>query len=228
MSSAQIIYATDEDLAIRASADFPLLCPRDQKLASGIDGAFDPVDRWTLRSATVDFAAQGVAPGQVVQLIGPMGLFRPPGELLAIESVNSGGVTLRCKGQVVGVGQPPAPSAGLSGVEFLITTLGPQIERACYELDRRYGIDNHVAGHHGSDLYDPREVRELVVLTVLQRQYLAMSRDTGSPSDALAAKASVLQAELDELLARVVVHWSAGEAAGGPAATARFQTRIAR
>ncbi len=225
MSSVQILYATDEDLAIRAPTDFGLLSPRDQKLASGIDGVFDPADRWTMRSLTVDFAAQGVTTGQVVQLIGPVNLFKPPGELLAVASVSPGAVTLRRKGQPAGMGQPPAPAAGLTGVEFLITTLGPQIERASYELDRRYGIDDLVAGHRAADLYDAREVREVVVLTVLQRQYLAMSRDVSSSQDTLAAKAGLLQAELDELLARVVVHWTVG---GTPAATTRFQTRIAR
>ena len=73
------IYATDEDIALRATADFAILCPRDQKLAAGSDGSFDPSDRWTLQSASVDFSAQGVLPGQVVQLLGPASAFRAAG-----------------------------------------------------------------------------------------------------------------------------------------------------
>ncbi len=70
MSTATIPipYATDEDIALRASADFSLLCPRDQKVAAGSDGAFSTSDPWTLTSASADFNALGVAAGQVVQL----------------------------------------------------------------------------------------------------------------------------------------------------------------
>src|SRR5947199_54246 len=56
MTTSTTLYATDEDIVLRASADFALLCPRDQKLASGTDGTFMPDDRWTLHSTAVDFA----------------------------------------------------------------------------------------------------------------------------------------------------------------------------
>jgi hypothetical protein len=156
-------------------------------------------------------------------------LFRPPGEALAIASVSPGAVTLRRKGQPAGVGQPPGPDAVVTGVAFLVTTLGPQIERASYDLNRRYGIDDLIAGRRAADLYDPREVNEATVLTVLHRQYLSMSRETGEHRDTFAAKAELIKAELDELLARVVVHWLPAVAAGPrETSTARFSTRLSR
>src|SRR3954452_6256472 len=137
MSSTATNYATDEDLALRASADFPLLCPRDQKLASGSDGLFDAGDRWTMWSPSVDFAAQGLAAGHVVQLLAPVATFKPPGEAFVVASVGPGRVLLRRKGQPVGIGQPPAPAGGIMNVEFLAATLTPQIAEAGYDLDRR-------------------------------------------------------------------------------------------
>jgi hypothetical protein len=235
---ASSVYATDEDVALRASSDFPTLCPRDQKLASGTDGAFSPNDPWTLTSSSADFAAQGVAAGNVVQLTKPTSAFRPPGEALAVLSASANGLTLRRKGQPAGVGQPPSPPGGLVGVEFAVMTLGPQIEAASYDLNRRYGIDDLVAGRRPADLYDPREVQQATVLTVLYRQYLDMSREAGDQGDTFAAKARAVKAELDDLLARVVVRWGPpGNSPGAPApfpcwgtnpATSRFSTRLSR
>lgn len=222
MTPLSVVYATDEDIALRASADFALLCPRDQKLAAGSDGVFDPSDRWTLRSASVDFAAQGLAPGHVVQLTGPASAFRPPGETLVVSSVAPGAIRLRRKGQLDGVGQPPAPIDGLSGIEFLVVTLGPQIERASDDLNRRYGIDEGMTGHCPTDLADTRALREATVLSVLHRRYLEMSREAGGQPDVFATKGQLVKAELDDLLARVVVHW------GAALATDRFSTRLSR
>jgi hypothetical protein len=214
---SQTVYATDEDVALRASADFGLLCPRDQRLAYGTDGAFEPSDRWTLISGTVNFAAQGLVPGQVVQLLGPTGAFRASGESLVVDAVGGGSVRLRRKGQASRVGQPPGPAEGLAGVEFLAATLGPQLAAASYDLGRWLGIGDAPSPS------DPRELRDVVVLTVLHRQYLAMSREAGASPDALAAKAAVLRAELDERLGRLVLHWS-----DDSAPTTRFHTRISR
>jgi hypothetical protein len=225
------VYATDEDIAIRAAADFPILCPKDQKLAYGTDGGFGPTDPWTLTSDSVNFSACGLIPGQVVQLTKPVSLFKPPGELLVIDSISTttNGITLRRKGQASGVGQPPGGPSVTVGVEFLIATLGPQIERASYDLNRRYGIDALIAGRQPSALYDPQEVNDVTVLTVLQWQYLAMSREAGEYRDTLAAKAHQVKEELGELLARVVVHWNpAGPAGTMDSLTTRFSTRLVR
>lgn len=229
MTTLTTVYATDEDIALRIAADFPILCPRDQKLAAGSDGVFSASDPWTLLSPSVDFSACGLKPGHVVQLTKPIANFKPPGEALVVVSVAPGAVTLRRKGQSARAGQPPGPVTGLTGVEFAITTLGPQIERASYDLNRRYGIDDLVAGRRASDLYDPREVCEAAVLTVLARQYLAMSRETGDQRDPFAAKAGLAREELDDLLDRVVVHWGSPTVPGSSSpSTSRFGTRITR
>ena len=228
MSLLTTVYATDEAVSLRAPADFALLCPRDQVLAAGTDGVFDPSDRWTMFSPSVNFSLQGVAPGQVVQLLGPITIFRPPGDVLIVDSVAQGSIVLRRKGQAAGVGQPPSPPSGGIGVEFLIATLGPQIENASYDLNRRFGIDDLIAGRRSSDLYDLREVREAAVLTVLQERYLDLSRDCDATNSPLASKAEAIQHELEALLARAVVHWTSSLDRGGLANTNRFSTRLER
>ena len=229
MSTLTTVYATDEDLAVRAPADFSILCPSDQKLAEGTDGAFSPSTPWMLTSGSQDFSTRGILPGQVVQLTQPLARFRPPGEALVIDSVGPFAITLRRKGLASGAGAPPGPAAALIGVGFTIATLGPQIERASYELNRRFGIDDRIAGRRAADLYDPREIGEATVLTVLYRQYLAMSREAGSPGDTFAGKAGLVKSELDDLLARIVVRWGP---AGGPDigedSTTRFGARLTR
>jgi hypothetical protein len=232
MSTATIptSYATDEDIALRASADFPLLCPRDQKLAAGTDGAFLSSDPWTLTSASVNFNAQGVAAGQVVQIeaagVGQM----PAAECLVAVTTATGSVTLRRKGQPAGIGMPPGPAEGLGGVRFKVTTLGPQIALASADIDRRFGISNGLyPGRSASELADPTEVRDAVVLTVMYWQYLDASREVGGPADTFAAKALAIKAELDDLLARLAIHWNRAGANDdiGPDTT-RFSTRMSR
>ena len=223
------VYATDEDVALRASADFTLLCPRDQKLAWGVDGIVDSMDRWTLRSGSVDFQSQGVLPGHVVQLLGPPVTFRAPGESLIVASVSGPAITLRRKGQALGAGQPPAPVGGLIGVEFLIATLAPQILGAMIEINHRVGISESIRGRNFADLCDPGGLKDAVVLTVLQRQYRDMSREAGGASiDVLAAKALVVKAELDDLLARTIVRWKSAADPIGDASSASFAVRISR
>ncbi len=229
MEPQVVPYATDEDIALRASADFAMLCPRDQKVAAGSDGSFAGSDLWTLRSNSVNFAANGVIVGQVVQLLGPSSAFRAPGEALVVGSLSNGGLTLRRKGLASGVGQPPSPAGGLSGVSFLVATLAPQIAGASYDLDRRFGINDLIAGRRTSDLFDMNEVKDATVLTVLSRLYLDMSRENGGKLDTFAAKAQAARAELDDLLARVVLHWNpAVPGAAQPGPSSRFSARITR
>ncbi len=231
-----IVYATDEDIALRASSDFSALCPRDQLLASGTDGVFSASDPWTLTSTSVDFNAFGLVPGQVARLSKPSSNFGPNGELLAIQAVSPGAITLRRKGQAAGVGQPPAPPGGLTSVEFTVRSLGPQIQLASYDLDRRFGIDDAIAGRRSVDLYDPQQLREAVVLTVLYKQYLDQSRQfagpiadqAGTPGDVYSAKARIVKSELDEVLDRLALRWNEADVAARSIATTRFSTRISR
>jgi hypothetical protein len=222
MTPLDSLYATDEDIAVYAPSDFALLCPRDQTLARGGDGSFSPSDRWTLQSASVDFVARGLKPGHVVQLLGPPSTYPVPGDALVVTAVAAGSVTLRRKGQAAGIGQPPGPEAGASGVEFLVSTFAPQIEAACYDLDQRFGIDSRLPGRSRADLADPRELREATVLTVLHRRYVDLSRDAEGP---LSVKAALLRSELDRVLARTALHWLSPAV---EAATTRFGTRISR
>ena len=231
-----IVYATDEDIALRASADFSSLCPRDQLLAYGQDGAFSASDPWTLTSTSVNFNAFGLVPGQVVRLTKPTTAFGPNGELFAIQAVAPGAITLRRKGQAAGVGQPPVISTGLTGVEFTVRTLGPQIQLASYDIDRRFGIDDAIAGRRSVDLYDPQQLREAVILTVLSKQYLDQSRQfagpiadqSGTPGDIYSAKARIVKGELDEVLDRLALKWNEADIAARSIATTQFSTRISR
>jgi len=227
-----IVYATDEDIALRASTDFSVLCPRDQVLASGSDGIFSASDPWTLTSTSVDFAAYGLEPGQVARLTKPSSVFGANGELFAIQAIAIGAITLRRKGQSAGVGQPPSSPGGLSNVEFAVRSLGPQIQLASYDLDRRFGIDDAIAGRRSIDLYDPKQLREAVVLTVLYKQYLDQSRQFVGSSDAsgdvYAAKSRIAKTELDELLDRLALKWNEADVASRAIATTRFSTRVSR
>ena len=228
MNIISSVYATDEDIALRASADFSILCPKDQSLAWGTDGSFGSDDRWTLYSSTVDFQANGLAAGHLVRLTQPVNVFKPPGDAFAVDSVAPGSVTLRRKGQLAGVGQPAGPPSGLDSVEFSVTTLGPQIARASYDLNRRFGIDDLIAGRRPCDLFDSKEVREAVVLIVLSRQYLELSRGAEEKTDSFVAKSQWYKQELDDLLSRTVVHWAVQPGASTPQPSTRLSTRISR
>src|SRR5262249_21315913 len=89
------VYATDEDIAVRAAGDFVLLCPQWQQMASGSDGYFSSSSPWILNSTGVNFAANGVQPNQVVQLTAPKTSFPGSGALFAIDSVAGSSITLR-------------------------------------------------------------------------------------------------------------------------------------
>jgi hypothetical protein len=229
MIGPESAYATDEDVAVRASADFTLLCPHDQVVVQGTDGALGPVSPWLLGSASVDFSSRGVVAGQVARLLRPVTAFRPPGELLAVDRAVAGsGVVLRRLGQASGAGQSPGPDAGVGGVEFRVVTLCPQINAATSDLNRRLGVDPSLAGRRPGDLSDPRELRDAVVLAVLYRRYLDLARGDGRAEGTFAAKATLFKAELDELLARLIVHWKPSDPSGRSVPATRFSTRISR
>jgi hypothetical protein len=228
MSTVSVVYATDEDVALRASADFAILCPRDQCVAYGTDGQIGP-GGWSLSSPSVNFDAIGVQPGQVIRLTQPVSAFKPPGDMLVVSGVVVGGITLRRKGMPAGVGQPAVLGGGLTGVEFIITTLGPQIATASYDLNRRFGINDRVSGNRPSDLFDPREILDATVLTVLSRQYMELSRSSNDRPDLFATKAQTYRQELDDLLARLVVHWSSTSGSVAPStSTTRLSARLSR
>jgi hypothetical protein len=199
-------YCSDEDVAVRAPADYATLCA-GEVVARGGDGTFLASDRWTLRSAAVDFAACGLRPGHVVQLtqaaapnVGAFG----QGELFGVVLAATGSVTLRRRGLPPGAGMPPAPPAGLAGVAFAVPTLATTIEEASHQLDQRYGVDDLRAGRRHVDQYDPRVLRAACVLSVLADRYLACMKQPGDDFD---RKAQYYRSLLDELLAWVVLRW---------------------
>ncbi len=222
-SQLATVYATDESIAIRASGDFATLCPDWQKLAYGSDGTFAAGSPWVLSSASVDFAAAGVTTSHVILLRKPNTAFKGGGELLAVDRATDTSVTLRRLGTELGLGQPPSPAAGLTGVEFLITTLDPQIEEASFDLNRRFWIDPNVASRSPDLVYDLRDLRQACVLTVLAQRYAAETR--ASQGD-FALKLSQIKDELSEVLARLQLRW--GQSGTDNQSTTWFSTRIVR
>lgn len=205
------LYCTDEDLAARAGADFAAIVPRDQVLAKGVDGVIDDGDLWTITSATVDFADRGVAAGHVALLDRP-GRKASSRDRLAVSSVSGSNVTLKRIGLDAGVGEPPSPASGLTGITFRVPYCTPQIRHASSELNRSYGVDELVTGRRYSDQYDPTQLTAVCVLWTLRDLYRAASRLTGNEAeDDLAAKAKLFDQELRDMLNRVEVLWRPAE-----------------
>jgi hypothetical protein len=217
------VYATDENLALRASGDFAVLCPDWQKLAYGTDGTFAAGSPWVLTSPSVNFVSASVTAQHVVLLTKPSTSFKGSGELLAVDSASPAGLTLRRLGTGLNLGQPPAPTAGLTNVEFTIATLDPQIEEASFDLNRRFGIDPNIGGRSPGDVYDLRDLRQACVLTVLAQRYTAETR--GDQGD-FALKLTQIKRELAEVLARLTLRWGSGGT--DRQSTNWFSTRLAR
>jgi hypothetical protein len=198
------VYATDEDIAVRAGMDFVALAPASQRMAGGTDGAILPADLWTLTSPTAPFLANDVHANQVVWLSGPKTQYPGGGIILAIDSIQANSITLRRLHKDLGQGDPPAPAAGLAGITFVVNTLDPQIEEAAYDLKRRYGIDETVLIQSSANMYDLRDLRMAVVLAVLQARYIQEAR--GDRGD-FPRKIGLLTAQLASVLERVEVRW---------------------
>jgi hypothetical protein len=198
------VYATDEDIAVRAGGDFVTLCPLWQQMAYGVDGVFAANAPWVLSSASVNFQSNGVMPNQVVQLTAPKSQYPGGGQLLAIDSVSGSSLTLRRLHKDLNVGQPPAPAAGLTSVTFTVNTLSPQIEEVSFDLKRRFGIDENIIARASGWIYDLRDLRMATVLTVLHERYIA---ETRSDKGDFARKVGLIKSQLSEILDRVQVRW---------------------
>ena len=200
------LYCSDEDLAIAAPGDFSQLIPVAQVIAKGADGIFAASSGggWTLTSATNNFTSQGVLSGNVLQIRGPQSSF-PSTDILGIASSSGTAVTLRRPGMPAGLGQPPGPAAGVTGVQFLVGTLYPQIERASYDLRKTFDLDDLVPGRQFTDMYDPRELQEACIALVLARQYRDMARHVGKMED-FYEKSKNHQADYARIIQRTQVH----------------------
>jgi hypothetical protein len=198
------VYASDEDILVKASGDFVTLAPSWQCMAKGSDGVFANGVPWVLTSASVNFQTNGVQPNQVVALTAPKTQYPGGGDLLAIDSVSGNSITLRRPHKDLNVGMPPAPAAGLTNVAFTITTFDPQIEEASFDIKRRFGIDENITFRDSSWIYDLRDLRMLTVLTVLYDRYTAELRsDRGD----WVRKMGHIRNLRDEITDRVQVRW---------------------
>jgi hypothetical protein len=198
------VYATDEDVLVKASGDFVTLAPAWQCMAKGSDGVFASGMPWVLSSASVNFASNGVNPNQVIQLTAPKSQYPGGGDLLAIDSVSGNSITLRRPHKDLNVGMPPGPAVGLTGVAFTITTFDPQIEEASFDIKQRFGIDENITFRDLSWIYDLRDLPMLTVLTVLYDRYTAELRtDRGDWQ----RKMGHIRNLRDEVLDRVQVRW---------------------
>jgi hypothetical protein len=200
------VYATDEDILVKASGDFMTLAPAWQCMARGTDGFFNPDSPWTLYSTAVNFGTNGVSPNQVVALTAPKSQYPGGGDFLAIDSVSADGtnVTLRRPYKDLGIGMPPAPAAGLTNIAFTITTFDPQTASASFDIKRRFGIDENITFRDSTWIYDLQDLRMVVVLTVLYDRYTAELRsDRGDWQ----RKMGHIRNMRDEVLDRVQVRW---------------------
>jgi hypothetical protein len=217
------LYCTDEDIAVRAMGDYPVIVPASQVLAHGTDGVFLSGNRWWLTSATADLYGAGVHAGNVAWLTRPAASYGSQGELFAVDAVGLGGVLLRRLGRKQFVGQPPAPAAGLTGVEFRVLTFDPQIETATYEINGLYGIDPTVPELSPARLTDPRQLQQLCALWVLERAYGGQMKKR---EEDFALKHARYVEELEDLRSRVVVR--RGPHGSEAAPSGLFGTRIRR
>ena len=143
-------------------------------------------------------------------------------------------VTLKRRAALPGVGLPP-PAAG--SILFSCLTMAPQIAKASADLERRFGVSDFIVGRRVSDLWNPEELRDATVYTVLIAAYLDASRGTtpddksrGEP-DVWGSKSRSYGLLLSELLARVELHWrptvqGAGECL--PPTSSRLVMRLVR
>jgi hypothetical protein len=220
------VFTNDEDIAVRASGDWAILCPPWQQMAAGADGVFANGAAWVLTSASVNFQNNGVAPNQVVQLTAPKANYPGGGQLLAIDSVSGGSITLRRLHKDLNVGQPPAPAAGLTGVAFVINTLDPQIEEASFDIKRRFAVDDTVGGDFSRSsnwMYDMRDLRIATVLSVLLDRYIQETRTNRGDFE---AKVNRIRQQLDDVLGRVQVRW--GPFGNSAEPTTLFGCKISR
>lgn len=217
------VYATDEDVLVKASGDFMTLAPSWQCMAKGTDGFFNSGTPWVLNSTSINFTANGVNPNQVVALTAPKSQYPGGGDLLAIDSVSGNSLVLRRPHKDLNVGMAPGPAAGLTGITFSITTFDPQLEEATFDIKRRFGIDENITFRDSTWIYDLRDLRMIVILNVLYDRYAAELRsDRGD----WVRKMGHIRNMRDEILDRVQVRW--GPYGGSAEPSTVFSCKISR
>ncbi len=217
------IWSTDEAVYNRSPFDFHLLVPPSGIVAEGTDGSIAAPTPWRLSSATYDFAAIGVAPGQVVRLDKPIATFRPPGGFYIVDAVTSAGIDLRQPSKESGSGKPPTAGVALGSISFAVLTMLPQIEQATYRINRIFGVDDTVVTRKPSDLYDARQLEEATSYRTLATAYLGASRQV---DDLFAKKARSFDQLANDAEAHLNLIWKAKQ--GPPTVTNKFGMRLTR
>jgi hypothetical protein len=213
-------YCTDEDVYLEAGVDYFELVPPAQVLARGPDGAIAAASPWVLSSAATDFAAQGVAAGDILRVTPPpgpagataRGALGASGTAFAVDSVAGHAATLRLPGFAPGVGDPPGdPAANLAGLSYTARTLRPQIAQWSRWIAAQ--LDPDLA----ADSITDEDRRELARLAVLASRYTAAWRQApvsgqNTSGDIWGDKAKAFLAARDDLLARLYARRRAGSA----------------
>jgi hypothetical protein len=219
------IYCTDEQIAVRAGGDFVLLCPKWQKLAYGVDGVFSAGSPWMLSSASASFVAAGIMPGNVIWLQKPTSAFKGSGELFGVDSVTATTATLHRVGLASGVGLPPG-GTGLTGVEYTVLTLVPQIEDVSFWINRLWSIDPNIPGRQPTDATDLRDIRDFCVLTVIIRRLVTELQNT--VNNAWALKLQGYREELGIIQIRIDLRWNKTNTNDSTPVSRLFSMRIVR
>jgi hypothetical protein len=213
--------ACDEDLAEWDANDFWALAPRHQVLASGQDGVIDGAAPWLLSSASIDFEAQGVAPGHVLAILKPA---RQGHDLFAVAGVDGVTVQLRRIGAEADTGQPPATAAGLTSVSFEVRTYAPQLALSSADIRRSYRLATN-SNRELTDLAEHgEELRQLCTLLTLRRAYLTSQKSADSD---FSAKLGLIADQVSMIEARLSLAWGSYDAPSAPADNL-FSTRARR
>lgn len=211
-TALETVFCNDEDIAIKAGGDFVLLTPQWQRLAYGTDGAFS-AGSFTMTSATATFTGD-LQDGNVIWLTKPVNYYHG-GELLAVSSVpDDTSLVLRRVGIPDGVGVPPGGNSALTGVEYAVPTMMPQIEEATRELSRRLNIDPDVIGRTPQDIHDLHDLELATVLTVLiNRMSSELQADAKSGWN---VKLKNFKDEFDSVMSRLRLRWDTSTSGGVP------------
>jgi hypothetical protein len=232
MATLATVYATDEDVAVRAAGDFMVVCPEDQKITAGSDGVTDSANPWQFTSATGNFVVRGVVSGHIIRLGGGVAdaatirsAYGPSGDLFVVDTVDSATqLTLRRLRQLSGVGMPPGATT-ITAIPFKMLTFAPQIEENSYSINKRFEIDSTLPFRTVGRLFDIRELQQLTVLGTLKWAYFNAWRN--SQQDAYLDKAKMVRSDYTDLLDRLVVHWM-NTNTGTQSPTTHFSTRLSR
>ncbi len=217
------VYATDEDISIRASGDYAELVPDHQLVIRITDGSLMSINPWVITSATANFIGAGCQPGQVVHIIpNDANVYGADGDDFAVDAVMLNSLTLRRIGMASGSGQRPG-HGNLTQIKLSIHTFGPQIEDVSFDLNQMFAIDPQSQFWGPANLYNQRQLRQACVLMVLNRQYKTGLRSKDSD---WAAKAMGTKTDLENVVQRLSVGWGKNNQADLPAT--RQNGRISR